>query len=457
MAGILQTGFGGVEGVGDALSALSELVPTFTGRIAVTFAISVAVMAFLARTDWLHKTAPDRLESTAWHVIVTVGTMIVAATAGLAIVGIWGLSDDLFAVFGTSYGPETIVRFGVSALFLIGAYTMTGLIKQLVDQLAETRSSVGEHEREIAYRLGQVALYLLALTIILSLWDVNVGGFLVGAGFLGIVVGMAARQTLGAMLAGFVLMFSRPFEIGDWIQVGDYEGIVTDITIVNTRMQTFDGEYVMIPNDVVSSESLVNRSRKGRLRIEVEVGIDYDADPENAADIAKKAVAKLDDPMNVPTPQVVFKRLDDSAVVLGVRYWINNPSARRKWRSQTAVIGAVKQALEAEGIKIPFPQRELMGRQEAGGFILAGNEGSAEEQLKASSADARGNGEADGDADGEDPESGEQQSERTESDSETEPTAENDADREPPKAATNVKAKGAPDGSGADETDGGES
>jgi small-conductance mechanosensitive channel len=382
MSGILQTSTGGLGGVESALAALSELVPTFTGRLAVTFAIGVATMALLARTDRVHAAAPERLPSTAWHLLVTLGTMFLAATAGVAIVGVWGLSDELIGVFGPNYGPETIVQIGISLLFLIGAYTMTGLVRQLAEELAETRSSIGEHEGEIAFRVGQVTLYLLAFTIILALWDVNVGGILVGAGFLGIVVGMAARQTLGALLAGFVLMFSRPFEIGDWIQVGDYEGIVTDITIVNTRIQTFDGEYVMIPNDVVSSESLVNRSRKGRLRIEIEVGIDYDADPERAAEVAKRAVSELDDPMNVPTPQVVLKRLDDSAVVLGVRYWIDNPSARRKWRSKTAVIGAVKEALEAEDIKIPFPQRELMGRSEEGGFVLAGDERPAEPQVE---------------------------------------------------------------------------
>jgi len=382
MSGILQTSTGGLGGVESALAALSELVPTFTGRLAVTFAIGVATMALLARTDRVHAAAPERLPSTAWHLLVTLGTMFLAATAGVAIVGVWGLSDELIGVFGPNYGPETIVQIGISLLFLIGAYTMTGLVRQLAEELAETRSSIGEHEGEIAFRVGQVTLYLLAFTIILALWDVNVGGILVGAGFLGIVVGMAARQTLGALLAGFVLMFSRPFEIGDWIQVGDYEGIVTDITIVNTRIQTFDGEYVMIPNDVVSSESLVNRSRKGRLRIEVEVGVDYGADPEHAAAVAKQAVSKLDDPMNVPTPQVVLKRLDDSAVVLGVRYWIDNPSARRKWRSKTAVIGAVKEALEEEEIKIPFPQRELMGRPEEGGLVLAGDERPAEKQVE---------------------------------------------------------------------------
>ncbi len=88
---------------------------------------------------------------------------------------------------------------------------------------------------------------------------------------------MAARQTLGSLLAGFMLMFARPFEIGDWVEIEEKEGIVTDISIVNTRIQTFDGEYVMIPNDTVGGSTIVNRSRKGRLRLEVDVGIDYDA------------------------------------------------------------------------------------------------------------------------------------------------------------------------------------
>ena len=365
---------GVLAGVQTALASLSRLITSTTGRAAVTFGVAVAVTMLLGRTERLHEIDTGRLPKTWWHLVVTIGTMIVAAAGGLVIVSVWGLSDQLIGVFTANLGPEALVRLGISVLFLIGAYTMTGLIRQLVEEIARAKGSLGEHEREIAFRVGQVTLYLLSLLLILTLWQVNIGGILVGAGFLGIVVGMAARQTLGAMLAGFVLMFSRPFEIGDWIEVGGDEGIVTDITIVNTRIQTFDGEYVMIPNDVVSSQSLINRSRKGRLRIEVEVGVDYTVDAERAAEVAQDAVEKLDGPMTVPTPQVILKRFDDSAVILGVRYWIDNPSARRRWRSKTAVIGTVKRAFEDAGIKIPFPQRELMGREESEGFVLAGEE-----------------------------------------------------------------------------------
>jgi small-conductance mechanosensitive channel len=274
-----------------------------------------------------------------------------------------------------SLGPELVVNVVLALVILTVAYGATDLVGRITRELADGQRAITEHQREIIYRVSQVSLYTLAgLFVLGGLFRVDLGGLLVGAGFLGIVVGLAARQTLGALLAGFVLMFSRPFEIGDWVEIGDHEGIVTDITIVTTRMQTFDGEYVMVPNDVVSAESVVNRSRKGRLRIEVDVGIDYDADPRRAADIARDAVGEIDSVMSVPTPQVVVKEFVDSAVLLGVRVWIDNPSARRKWRTRTAVVGAVKEAFEREGVKIPFPQRELMGREETGGLVVSEGE-----------------------------------------------------------------------------------
>jgi small-conductance mechanosensitive channel len=156
------------------------------------------------------------------------------------------------------------------------------------------------------------------------------------------------------------------------VEIDDEEGIVTDISIVNTRIQTFAGEYVMIPNDIVSGEKIINKSRKGRLRIEVEVGVDYEADVERAADLAQETMKELDEVLTVPTPKVVLKEFGDSAVTLVLRCWIDKPSARRQWRARTAVIESVKSAFDREGVKIPFPQRELTGRRESGGFRVAG-------------------------------------------------------------------------------------
>ncbi|AZH25215.1 mechanosensitive ion channel family protein [Haloplanus aerogenes] len=304
---------------------------------------------------------------------VTVSALVTLATGGgiIAVVLLWDLIGPLQRSY-RSLGLEDIAgRVLLSVVILATTYALTGFVGRVIGEFTGQRSTISEHQREIIYRLTQVSLYTLAVLVVVGLFTQNLGSLIVGAGFLGIVVGMAARQTLGAALAGFVLMFSRPFEIGDWVEIGDREGIVTEITIVTTRIQTFDGEYVMLPNDEVSGQPITNRTRKGRLRIEVEVGVDYDHDPERAAEIARETVRGLDEVLQVPTPQVVGKRFGDSAIVLGVRVWIDNPSSRRMWRARTAVIEAVTDAFEEEGIKIPFPQRELMGRTEEGGFAIA--------------------------------------------------------------------------------------
>ena len=379
------------------LNAIETLSLSLLERILLTLATAGAVLAAWRGIDYLHDQEVTQVSHTWRHLLLSGMSVLVTIGGGLVVIAAWGLTEPLVAEFESyGLGPQTIVNAVLAVVIVATAYGMTDLIGRITHELSDSRRTITEHQREIIYRLSQVGIYVLAGSVILGIWGVNLGGILVGAGFLGIVVGLAARQTLGALLAGFVLMFSRPFEIGDWVVIGDYEGIVTDITIVTTRMQTFDGEYVMVPNDVVSSESVVNRSRKGRLRIEVDVGIDYDADPRRAAEVARDAVRDLDRVLRVPTPQVVVKEFGESAVVLGVRVWIDNPSARRMWRTRTAAVSVVKEAFDEAGVKIPFPQRELMGREESGGFHLAEGEmlatrGDAEaEEAEATEAEADG-------------------------------------------------------------------
>jgi len=354
-------------GLVEALNGLSRVFETTTTRTAVTLA-ALAVLAGIGWVTtrvqaWLRERFTD-FRADALTVVV-VGSTFVAAVA--VILGVWRLADDLVdVVAGLQFvsGP----KLAVAVVVVIVTYLLTRATRRVVEAIITRRDAFGQHEVEITYRVLQLTLWVTAVSVILGLFQVDLTGVLVGAGFLGIVVGMAARQTLGAVLAGFVLMFARPFEIGDWVQIGDNEGIVTDISIVNTRVQTFDGEFVMIPNDLVSGQEVVNRSRKGRLRIEVEVGVDYDADVETAAELAGEAMDDLDAILSVPTPQVIVKEFGESAIVLGCRFWIDKPSARRKWRARTAVVQAVKEHFDEAGVKIPFPQRELSGRAETGGF-----------------------------------------------------------------------------------------
>jgi len=131
---------------------------------------------------------------------------------------------------------------------------------------------------------------------------------------------------------------------------------------MSTRLRSFDGEVITLPNDDVRSGSIIDRSRRNRYRIEIEVGLDYDTDIERAATVIEETTTEVEDVAAMPEPNAVTKRFGDSAVVLGLRYWIRNPSMRKRWRTQTAAMNAIKPALDEEGIVIPFPQQTLSAR-----------------------------------------------------------------------------------------------
>jgi small-conductance mechanosensitive channel len=304
----------------------------------------------------------------------------VLVTTSVALLAVWNRTDAVLTVLSAVQVSPVIVGRGVlTAALLVGAYVGMGLLEDTIESFSQGTTRMTAHQEQIITRVGQLSMLLLVGLLSLSVWNVNPQGLLVGAGFLGIVVGFAARQTLGSLIAGFVLMFSRPFEIGDWVVVGDdQEGVVTDITIINTRLENFDGEFIVIPNDKVADSPVTNKSQKGRLRLRVDVGIDYDADPERAEVVALEAIRTVETVTETPPPKVFPKSFGDSAVVLEMRFWIERPTPPRKWRTQAAVVNAVKDAFDREGIKIPYPQRELSGRAETGGFRVAEERAEAE-------------------------------------------------------------------------------
>jgi small-conductance mechanosensitive channel len=290
-------------------------------------------------------------------VVRTVQTLLFVGTV-LALLIVWGLVDVAWWIIGLiDTAVPTLTRTLLTAGLFVVAALVNNVLQDVISDFTTGTSHVTAHQEQILTRIAQVALLVVVVIGVLSVWQIEIGGVLVGAGFLGIVVGMAARQTLGSLIAGFVLMFARPFEIGDWVAIGDNEGIVTKITIMNTHLRNFDGEHVVIPNDNVGEQAVVNRSRDGKLRVHVEVGVDYDADPNRAAEVAREAVKEADFVSGNPQPQVFPVSFGGSAVDLDIRFWIAPPTPQRRWRATASVVENVKQRFATESISIPFPQR----------------------------------------------------------------------------------------------------
>jgi len=166
-------------------------------------------------------------------------------------------------------------------------------------------------------------------------------------------------------------MLSRPFDVGHWVRIGEHEGFITETTVNHVRLRNLDGEHVVLPNEAVGNRTIINRGVDGKLRHRVEMGVDYDVALEYAGAIALEVLADLDEIMTQPPLEAIPVRFDDSAIVLELRFWIENPTPQRKWQSVRAAVHSVKSAFKREGIKIPFPQRELTKRGEGDAFRIA--------------------------------------------------------------------------------------
>ncbi|MFP8891626.1 mechanosensitive ion channel family protein [Natrialbaceae archaeon A-CW2] len=342
---------------------LAEEFSTQTQRIAIT-AIAIGLLVLVLATyrhlqSWLTR----RLRPLYADIITTVLLLSVSVLTLSITIGVWDVTDDIADLLAQfDIGTAMIARMAVSFVILVMTMIVWRFVARLLHDVVANSSAVTDHQEEVSVRIMQVIIWSVAIVVVLSIWIDDLSGLLVGAGFLGIVLGMAARQTLGSILAGFVLMFARSFEVGHWVELDGREGIVTDISIFNTQIRAFDGEYIIVPNDIVTSSVVLNRSKTSQLRIEVEVGVDYEVDVEQAATLARDAIEDVAEAATSPEPSVITKEFGPSSVVLGVRFWIDNPNARKRATARTQAVNAIKAQFEGADVKIPYPQREVSQR-----------------------------------------------------------------------------------------------
>ena len=357
--------------MGDALRELSAIANFFSSpweRVLATIVVVVVAVILGVGVRRGRTRLEDRIGGLWADVVASTGIVAVIAAGSLVVVGVWDqtalVSETLeSADFGSTVAP----RLAITLAILVVVQVIVDFVGRVLGRLQESNAPLDRHQQEVAYRLSQVTLWALAVLVVLGVWEFDLGGLLIGAGVLGLVVGMAARQTLRSLLAGFVLMLSQPFEVGDWVVMADAEGTVRDISIVNTRIETPAGEYVTLPNDEITATKIVNRSARDRLRIEVEVGVDYDTDVERSIEVATEVLEDVDEVLRSPSPVVDAKRFEDSAIVLGLRFWISNPAPRRMWQTRTRVVARITEAFDEAGIEVPFPQRTVSMRSEGAG------------------------------------------------------------------------------------------
>ena len=195
----------------------------------------------------------------------------------------------------------------------------------------------------------------------LSPLGISLMGLLVAGGFAGIVLGFATQTVVANLFSGLFLLIERPFKIGDAVKVMNYSGIVEDVSIMSTRVRTWDGVFVRLPNDKVFGGDIANYAKSVARRITIKIGISYDSDIEKAASVIKEMLEEHPYVLINPPPDVLVSDYGDSAIFLEVRAWV---PVSMWFQVYTELMRDLKKKLDKAGIVIPYPQLDLHFRNE---------------------------------------------------------------------------------------------
>lgn len=253
----------------------------------------------------------------------------------------------------------------ITILILVWSRLVHIIVLNTIQKFVEYRYD--EDVVPIIDNIWNLVLILLVVFLVFDTWNIDLTPLLASAGVAGIVIGLAARETISNFFGSIALYADNTYQIGDYIEVeGEAKGYVQEISIRSTKLQTLDGNRVTIPNSKLHKTIVTNRSNpKKEFRIETEVGVTYDVRPDRAKKIIEEVVEEIvqedsPDALHSNTgspPQVLMKEFGDSAIIFNVRIWVDYP--QQEMRLKDKINRKIYNKLDDENIEIPYPQREV--------------------------------------------------------------------------------------------------
>lgn len=274
----------------------------------------------------------------------------------------------LISASGWEHLAEKAWAFGLNLaaallIFLIGKWAAKRIVA--VMRAAMTRAQVDATLISFLCNVANIGLLILVIIAALGRLGVSTTSVTALIGGAGLAVALSLKDQLSNFAAGALIILFRPFKVGDYIKVNGFEGFVSEIKMVQTALSTPDNEEIILPNSVVMSNSIVNRSSMPLCRVQVVVGVDYACDLKAAKAAVLKAATEH--PLCVQTPgkeAVTFiTNLGDSAIEITLWAWTNEADlgAFRFGLNEQVV-----ENLRAANINIPFPQRDVHIIQQQG-------------------------------------------------------------------------------------------
>ena len=198
----------------------------------------------------------------------------------------------------------------------------------------------------------------ILLACVVAFPGLSLGDIIATLGLSSVAIGFAFQDIFKNFLSGILILIQRPFRIDDQIIIGDYEGTVEQIDIRTTKLRTYGGERVLMPNSEVYTSAIVVKTAYSKRRTDLAVGVDYNTSLPEAKQILQRTIERVEGVLNKPDPEIDLVGFGDSSIDFVVRYW-TKPRQAQVRAAQTSAIIAIKKALDAADIGIPYPIRTV--------------------------------------------------------------------------------------------------
>ncbi|MCA9973930.1 MAG: mechanosensitive ion channel [Anaerolineales bacterium] len=258
---------------------------------------------------------------------------------------------DMIRTFAVQYGLNLL---GAILIVLIGWWAAR-IISRLLRRTLE-KARVDLALARFGGSLAYYAILVFAVLAALNRLGVETTSFVAVIGAAGLAIGLALEGALSNFAAGVLLLLFRPFRIGDLVEIADKFGSVEEIMIFNTVLVTRDNKTITIPNSQVTGSPIVNYSKRGVIRLDLVYGIGYDDDLLKAKAVFQAILEENEKVLREPAPSVSVLELADSSVNFAVRPYVHPEDY---FSVPLAITEQVKLRLDAAGISIPYPQRDV--------------------------------------------------------------------------------------------------
>jgi MscS family membrane protein len=226
-----------------------------------------------------------------------------------------------------------------------------------------TASSLDKGLLPLLRKAVKTSVVILGVLIILGKWEVQIGPLLGALGIGGLAVALALNSSLSNIFSGIQLILDRSVNVGDKVQLeGGEVGVVLDIGLRTTLMQTYDNEVISLPNSQLANARIKNYTKPdATIRVGVNFAVAYGSDVNEVKGVVLDAISQLDDILQEPGPQVLFLNMGDFSLDMCGRVWVDNYG--KQFAKKLEMTELIYNTLKKSGIEIPFPTRTVYMKQ----------------------------------------------------------------------------------------------